>query len=161
MLHLVISSSDTKRGALNGLRLRGAGISLRSKSHLVLQNHAFRPAGVHISSLENRQEPWISTRLASLNFESTSTMPKRTAEELAARAEKKAAKAARLEKKAAKAARKAEKEKATGTRRSPRLAPATLHALPPLRSGPAFGDLSRSRRELRRASTASAARGAR
>ena len=53
-------------------------------------------------------------------------MPKRTAEELAARAEKKAAKAARLEKKAAKAARKAEKEKATGTRRSPRLAPATL-----------------------------------
>ena len=67
-------------------------------------------------------------------------MPKRTAEELAARAEKKAAKAARLEKKAAKAARKAEKEKATaalgekekatGTRRSPRLAPAT-HALPP------------------------------
>ena len=67
-------------------------------------------------------------------------MPKRTAEELAARAEKKAAKAARLEKKAAKATRKAEKEKATaaivdkekatGTRRSPRLAPAT-HALPP------------------------------
>ena len=148
-----VRSTDCDCAALGFLC--GARVTSSSRT-----THSDQP-GCIFPRIENRQEPWISTRLASLNFESTSTMPKRTAEELAARAEKKAAKAARLEKKAAKAARKAEKEKATGTRRSPRLAPATLHALPPLRSGPAFGDLSRSRRELRSASTASAARGAR